>query len=143
MTGLKVSADRSHVARMLLPRVAPSLHSTAVFNNNVMVLPVAATDLGLTNANAAFNYLVFSFSRDANGLVDDSGTLTYHAAQPGIDVSGNSTGVPVYPDLAGMKIPVNFTRSSFVATKSQGILLLHHHNAQATRAEVIQIKGTR
>jgi subtilisin family serine protease len=123
--------------------IAPSALNTAVFNSNVMVLPVAAASLGLTSSNAAFNYRVFSFSRDANGLVDDSGTLSYNAAQPGIDVSGGSAGVPVYMDVEGSTIPVEYNAAAYRAAKSQGVLLLHHHNATDRRAEVVRIKGDR
>lgn len=121
--------------------VAPSVLNTAIFNSSVMVLPVAASDLGLTANNATFNYRVFTFSRDADGVVDDSGSLTYNAAQPGLDLSGGIEGVPYYSDLDGEMIPADFNRAAFVAGNSKGVLLLHHHNVSERRAEVVRIKG--
>ncbi|HEY0605288.1 MAG TPA: S8 family serine peptidase [Herpetosiphonaceae bacterium] len=121
--------------------VVPSVLNTAIFNNSVMVLPVYASDLGLTENSGAFNYRVFTFSRDADGVVDDSGTLTYNPAQPGLDLSGGIEGVPYYADLDGEVIPVDFNRAAFVAGNSKGVLLLHHHNVSERRAEVVRVKG--
>lgn len=121
--------------------VAPSVLNTAIFNTNVMVLPVAAADLGLTGANSSFNYRVFTFSRDADGVIDDSGSLSYDAAKPGLDLSGGIEGVPFYEDLDGNKIPVEFNRADYVAGDSQGVLLLHHHNTTERRTEVVRVKG--
>ncbi|HEY0734570.1 MAG TPA: S8 family serine peptidase [Herpetosiphonaceae bacterium] len=121
--------------------VVPSVLNSAIFNNSVMVLPVAAADLGLTANSGAFNYRVFTFSRDADGVVDDSGTLTYNPAQPGLDLSGGIEGVPYYADLDGEVIPVDFNRAAFVAGNSKGVLLLHHHNVSERRAEVVRVKG--
>jgi hypothetical protein len=121
--------------------VAPSVLNTAIFNSNVMVLPVAASDLGLDNENSSFNYRVFTFSRDADGTVDDSGTLSYDAGDPGLDLSGGIEGVPFYADLDGEVIPVEFNRAAFVAGSSQGVLLLHHHNTTERRTEVVRVKG--
>jgi subtilisin family serine protease len=122
--------------------IAPSALNTALFNSSVMVLPVAAADLGLVGStNATFNYRVFSFSRDADGVVDDSGPLTYNAGNPGLHLSSNVAGVPAYMDLNGRVIPVNFNRSAYKLAKSQGVLLLHHHNRMERQAEVIRLKG--
>lgn len=121
--------------------VVPSVLNTAIFNSNVMVLPVYASDLGLDNENSSFNYRVFTFSRDADGAVDDSGTLSYDAGNPGFDLSGGIEGVPFYADLDGEVIPVDFNRAAFVEGNSQGILLLHHHNTTERRTEVVRVKG--
>lgn len=122
--------------------VPPSVLNTALFNSNVMVLPVAASSLGLTSANATFNYSIYTFSRDADGAVDVVENLTYNAAQPGLDLSGGIEGVPYYADLDGESIPVNFTRAPYEAAKSMGVLLLHHHNATGNRAEVVLVNPT-
>jgi subtilisin family serine protease len=121
--------------------VSPAVLNTAIFNSNVMVLPVAASDLGLTANNSTFNYRIFTFSRDADGVVDDSGTLTYNAAQPGLDLSGNFASVPAYADLDGEVIPVDYNKTAYKTARSQGVLLLHHHNATGKRTEVVRLKG--
>ncbi|HEX6288185.1 MAG TPA: S8 family serine peptidase [Herpetosiphonaceae bacterium] len=119
--------------------IPPSVLNTAIFNNSVMVLPVAASDLGMTNASGAFNYRVFSFYQGE--ITDDSGSLTYNAASPGLDLSGGLAGVPFYADLPGEVIPVDYNATAYKAAKSQGVLLLHHHNTMDKHAEVVRIKG--
>jgi len=127
---------------------SPGDYDTAVFNNNVLVLPVAAADLGLTAASARFNYRVVSLSLDSpgnepgiggaiTGIVDQTGTLSYNAAQPGVDTSGGVPGAPFYDDLPGEEIPLLYNRDAFFTSRSRGILLLHHHNQRGARAEVI------
>jgi subtilisin family serine protease len=127
---------------------SPSDYDTAVFNTNVLVLPVYAADLGLTAASSRFNYRVESFGLDAttneptvggaiSGRVDQTGTLTYDAANPGIDTSGGFAGAPTYDDLPGGEIPLAYNRAAFEASRSQGVLLLHHMNRRGERAEVL------
>ena len=116
--------------------VAPSQFALPVYNTNTMVLPVYAADLGL-QPNAAFNYSVDSFSRYANDLVDSVEGLTYNPTQPGVDVTNGIVGAPLYADLPGETIPVRFNAEYFTANRSQGMLLLHHHNVTETRAEVV------
>jgi subtilisin family serine protease len=133
-TGGAVIAD-------FLNGISPSVMNTAIFNSNVMVLPVSAASLGLSGSDATFNYRVYTFSRDADGVVDDSGPLTYNPANPGLDLSDNTAGTPFYSDLDGQVIPVNYNRTAYKLARSQGVLLLHHHNTLERHAEVVRIKG--
>jgi subtilisin family serine protease len=131
--------------------ISPGDYDTAVFNNNVLVLPVYAGDLGLTAANSRFNYRVESFGYDAptsepsaggaiTGRIDQTSTLTYDAAQPGIDTTSGIAGVPTYDDLPGKQIALTYNRATFSASKSKGVLLLHHMNVRGDRAEVLLAK---
>lgn len=126
---------------------SPGDTDTAVFNNNVLVLPVYASDLGLTAANARFNYRVETYSYDAttaepsaggafSGRIDQTGILTYNAAQPGIDTTAAFAGVPTYQDLPGNTIELRYNLAAYTAAKSKGVLLLHHMNARGDRVEV-------
>ncbi len=55
--------------------------NTNLFNNNVMVLPVGLTSIGLVDGvNTDFDFYVVSYSRDADGLVDASDVMSYDAA---------------------------------------------------------------
>lgn len=137
--------------------VPASVLNTAPFNTNVMVLPVSAEDLGLTNAASSFNYRVVSFSRDLE-LQDEEidpedpdqdfadrtpldAPLSYDVLRPGIDLSGGVEGVPAYPDLDGEEIPFTYDRAAFFANRSQGVLLLHHFNTEGRRAEAVRVQG--
>jgi hypothetical protein len=130
---------------------SPGDQDTAVFNNNVLVLPAYAADLGLTAANTRFNYRVETYSQDATGTepsaggaidgkIDQTGKLTYDAAHPGIDTSEGFAGAPIHRDLPGEKITLTYDRAAFVAAKSTGVLLLHHMNVRGDRAEVLIAK---
>jgi subtilisin family serine protease len=132
--------------------VPASAANTVPFNTNVMVLPVNAADLGLTDTNATFDYRIVTVSlgfeeEDTDLIVNDlvavdsTPMLTYNAAAPGLDLSGGEEGVPAYFDLSGGSIPVSLNQEAFEAAGSQGVLLLHHHNATPDRrAEVLRIE---
>ncbi len=123
--------------------VPPSVLGTVLFNTNMMILPVYAADLGLTADNAAFNYRVVSFAREAEDEVDVVEGLTYNAAQPGLDFSNGFAGVTTFADLPGEVIPVVYNQTAFTAANSKGILLLHHHNVAGNHAEVVVIGPAR
>jgi hypothetical protein len=132
----------------------PTDLDTAVFNNNVIILPVDAADLGLTSANSTFNYRVRTLSLDDDGneegfsgaiegQVDQTGWATYNAAQPGLDTTGGQAGAPVYQDLPGQSIPVKLNPLAFVRGGSRGLLLLHHHNRAGDRVEAFTVPRSR
>ena len=43
---------------------------TVVYNSNIMIIPVNASALGLTTANAKFNYRIVTQSRGFGGTID-------------------------------------------------------------------------
>lgn len=113
--------------------------NTAPFNSSVMMLPVAAADLGLTANSGAFNYTVVSFSRDTDGVVDISPTVTFNPNAPGVDTSDGAVELNAYPDLPGQEIDVDFNRSNYLQNRGQGVLLLHHHNSTGRQSEVVRV----
>src|SRR6185369_5808792 len=110
---------------------------TVLYNPNVMVIPVNAAALGLTTANAKFNYRIVTQSRGFGGTIDSFATHTYDAANPGFDVTGGLTGLPLYADLNGGSIPVNYNQANLTALGSQGLLLVHHHNAFGAHDQIL------
>jgi subtilisin family serine protease len=120
-----------------LNNIAPSGLETVVYNTNMMVIPVTASALGLTTANAKFNYRVTTTSRGFGGIIDSAPTRTYDAANPGFDVTGGLTGLPVYADLNGGSIPVNYNKANLTANGSLGLLLLHHNNGTGDHDQIL------
>ena len=118
--------------------------STALFNSNVMVVGVFASDLGLTAANSTFRYRVISSSRffgPVDAVPSATGWLTYDAANPGLDFSGGAAGAPMYPDQPTLTIPANYNAATFNAAQSEGVLLLHHMNGgDDPKAEVLTLQ---
>ncbi len=110
---------------------------TVVYNTNMMIIPVNASAIGLTTANAKFNYRILTQSRGFGGVIETSPTRTYDAANPGFDLTGGIPGVTLYQDLNGASIPVNYNKANYIANGSQGILLLHHHNALGGHDQIL------
>jgi len=120
--------------------VAPSGLDTVPYNTNMIVIPVTASALGLTTANAKFNYRITTTSRGFGGTIDTLTTRTYDAANPGFDLTGGVTGVTLYADLNGSSIPVGYNKANVLANASLGVLLLHHHNAFGSHDQILSVQ---
>lgn len=125
-----------------------------IYNNSGIVFPFRATDLGLLNAsgtgNTQFQYQIVTFDRNGNA-VDASNILFYDLANPGMEVdnSGAVAGVSkvpsagaflepfMYQDLPTNSIPVNYNGTNFGNNGSLGVWLLHMHNGDGNRSDVI------
>ncbi len=114
--------------------------NTVVYNTNMMVIPVSASAIGLTTADARFNYRITTTSRGFGGTIDTMTTRTYDAANPGFDVTGGLTGLPVYQDADGLSIPVNYNKANLTANGTLGLLLLHHHNATGNHDQILSLQ---
>lgn len=117
--------------------VDASVRDTALFGTNVMVLPVLPGWLGLTAGASRFSYRVVT-------AADSTATLSYDPAHPGFSFGGTNflgatTTQPLYADLSGQVIPVQYNRADYVANASSGLLLLHHFNTAGNRAQVVTV----
>jgi hypothetical protein len=129
---------------------------TNAFNNSAVTIPLKAfAHLGLIGSGGtgptAFVYEVVTFDRN-NNLIDDSGPLFYDLANPGLEVTngGNTPGFAKVPtagtfvepfyfqDLSSNAIPVKFNGANFQNNGSLGVLLLHMHNGDGQRADVVK-----
>ena len=117
--------------------VSPASLNTVVYDTNVMVIPVTASALGLTTANAKFRYRVSTTSRGFGGTIDSTGIKTFDAARPGYDFSGGVPGMPLYIDRGGSAIPVRYNKANLAANGALGALLLHHHNAFGSHDQTV------
>ena len=127
-------------ADSFLNNIAPSGLETVVHNTNMMIIPVTASAIGLTTANAKFNYRITTTSRGFVGTIDTLTTRTYDAANPGFDVTGGVTGLPIYADLNGGAVPVNYNKANLTANGTLGLLLLHHHNAAGDHDQILSLQ---
>jgi len=115
-----------------------SSFDTGAFNSSVMVLPVRASDLGITTAaNSRFNYRVQTFQRGV--LIDQTPTLSYDLAAPGLDTSSTSLEPFIYFDRPATSFPVAYNSPAYAANQSQGLLLLHLHNQTPAQAQVLPV----
>ncbi len=107
-----------------------------------------ASDLGLDNDHGSFDYQSVSYSTDRvetpDGFasygtpLDRTPTLSYNVAALGIVFADAFTG-PLYKDLPNTTISFRTDGEVLAAHKSEGVLLLHHHNTLSTRAEVVRL----
>jgi subtilisin family serine protease len=123
-----------------------SNYDTALFNSSVMVLPVyfstTATPYSVVDPDLKFNYYVESYvmEDDFGEAVDSSGVYTYDINAMGIDTSGGYAGSPIWKDLPGYTVDFSYDIQNGVDAKQ--VLLLHHHNTNGSKAEVVTIIDT-
>lgn len=114
--------------------------NTNHFNSNTMVLPVPVDWIGLEDGvNTAFDFQVVSFTREAAGAVDASPVMTYDLEnQSFYTVDEGWSGMPVWNDNASANpvFAIGYDKQAIADNNSQGLLLLHMHNANNT-AEIV------
>jgi uncharacterized repeat protein (TIGR01451 family) len=121
---------------------------SGLFNRNVMILAATPAQLGL-GATTSFRYRIDTCPMWApvcgigsNPFFDDRApgpyTWDYAAAKQGLNFGGRR----LFPDLDGASLPVTFDTTRLAANGSLGGLLLHHHNVEGQRAQVILVEGT-
>ena len=113
---------------------------TQPYNSNVAVLGVDAKDLGLTDGSSSFDYVVFSNTNVDVGDSDESSLMHYNVAKPGFVFADGYLGLSTYVDSPLTTIPFGYNRANFLSNRSQGILLLHHHNVSGTRAQALPLR---
>jgi subtilisin family serine protease len=113
----------------------------APYNNSVMVMPVFASDLGLTPGHSRFTYFIGAAPRELSpNYFDVSPNLSFDAGKPGLDFTSGTPGVPIWGDRPGDSIDVAYPNLvAYQANASQGVLLLHLHNGSGNRDEVLPV----
>jgi hypothetical protein len=120
--------------------ISPASLDTVVFNTDSIIMQVPTTSLTVAgDSGPAFNYEIRSFHRDSATMVDSTPVRTFNPSAAGLDWSGGFTGVPTWFDLDGEVVPVNFNKANLAANGSLGGLLIHHHNADGNRAQVVLV----
>lgn len=116
---------------------------TGLFNNNVLIFPVWATDVGLGSARTKFQWRVVA-EHYRFGVIDVTPWYEYDLANPGLDFTdaGWYMGQPTWVALPGYGVPVFYDAAAYQANGSKGILLLHNLNAKGSRAQVVGINVT-
>jgi uncharacterized repeat protein (TIGR01451 family) len=115
-----------------------------VLDNNVLVLTATPAQLALSSTVVKWKVQTCpGFDPLCLGgppLDVISGPLTwdYTAGNQGL----NFGGARLLQDLPGAAIPVTFNTANLAANGSLGALLIHHHNAEGTRAQAIPVAGT-
>jgi subtilisin family serine protease len=129
-----------------------SVADTNIYNNSGIIFPIFAQDIGLIGSdgtgNTKFQYAFVTFDRNGN-FVDASNVLVYDLANPGLEVDNKGAGVTkipsggaflepfFYQDLTTNSVPVKFNGTNFQNNGSLGVWLLHMHNGDGNRSDVV------
>jgi subtilisin family serine protease len=108
--------------------------STIPFNSNVLMMTARLADLGITAATGRFNYRVDTFARGTSGMVD-SFSGSYDPFNKGLNIAAASA--PIFFDFNGTNLSIPYNTANFNANGSQGVLLLHHYNADGARDQIV------
>lgn len=114
--------------------VDASVADMVLFNTNVLVLPVAAADIGLTSTKTAFTYRVRTGGSSA---IEQMPRQSYDVARPGMSFSATNTAPFGFLDNEANTISVAYDKTAFTNNKSKGILLLHFHNENGKHEEIV------
>ncbi len=129
-------------------RLSSASIDSALFRTNVMILAATPAQLGLPAGTTSFRWKVQTCPGFAplcgplNGFFYDEApgpfSWNYAAASQGLNFAGKH----LQQDLNGAALPVTWNLANLAANGSRGALLLHHHNAAGTRAQVVTVEGS-
>ena len=112
---------------------------TALFDSDVMVLPVFIDALGISQGQAGIDYSVVAFSNQSSDPVDVIDGLSFNLVDPGI---ATSTGDGIlYLDADGEELPITRNLDAYTDSGGLGILVVHYHNAVGSKAEVVPVSN--
>lgn len=121
---------------------------TNSFNNSVILADVPTSLLadpanGLppvaaNGRNTRFDYVVVTFDRNGD-LADATPILSYDTRKPGLDAEGSNSEPFMYNDLPSTSIPVEYNVTAFQNNGSLGLMLVHMHNGDGLRTDVIRL----
>lgn len=120
-------------------------------DTNVVVLPVLLTALGIdpSKDTARISYVVgtsgfYVAPGNANKLVDViDRNLSYDPLKPGLWAQGGGDAALSYVAKPGTALVVNKNEAALKADKSEGLLVINHHNANGDRASVVLVRSGR
>lgn len=127
-----------------LNAIQANMADTAPYNNNVVILPIAAYRLNDTDGR--FDFYIETYSRDQEdeNPVDVSDVYTYDWRHPALltinTVEGDDyEGWPIFKDVP-QTLTFSYDLTQADTTGLKGILFLHHHNATST-AQVLTLES--
>jgi subtilisin family serine protease len=111
---------------------------TAPYDNSVLVESIPVSQLGLTPGASSFRYQVFASGFFTN--VAQTGWITYDPGLPTLDTAANSPdGAPFWTDGQPIRVTLNRAAATIYGQHVPSVLLLHHHNLQGSRVDVVHV----
>jgi len=117
---------------------SPDELDTAPFNNSVMVQAVGASQIGLQEGRSQFRYRVQTYGLTM--MVSDTGWITFDAERPVVDTTRSGLEkTPFHADGQPVVVRVDRAAAADQDQRMPGVLLLHHHNLDGQRQDVIRL----
>ncbi len=114
----------------------PDIIDTAPFQSRALVFGMWADLMGLTtDTDPAFDFWVLSWYKD--NPVDISSLMTYDPTAQALDFTLGFTGASIWEDFAGSAVPLEYDWSVYEGPNPPCVLLIHHNNVDALKAETI------
>jgi subtilisin family serine protease len=138
--------DHPSVARTPLNGLLGDV-DTNVFDTNVAVLPVPLDALGIDAAKATsarISYTVgmagfYAAPGAEGGMIDKVEPVSFDPLKPGLRATGQGEDALVFVAKPGSALSISRDKTALAADKSEGLLVLNHHNGSGNRATVVRI----
>ncbi len=115
---------------------------TNLIDTNAMILPVSLAALGLPADRTRIDYTVTTLSLDdLRSTIDTVGPLTFDTAHPAVSVTPQTEDTLLSPDDPSTALDV-VGDAAGADTDNLGLLLLHLHNTDAAKAQVVNVSTT-
>lgn len=124
---------------------APDAMDTAVFNNNLVVIPVSAKALGLTPDNPTIRYQVVSwgttfYSPSPGAVLDRTSWIPFNVERPVVGVvNPETTGVPILADGPELTVRLDWESAWKAGRRMPELLVFHHFGMPGKRVEVVTL----
>ncbi|MBE1464873.1 S8 family peptidase [Kibdelosporangium phytohabitans] len=119
---------------------------TNAFDSNVALLPVPLRALGIDPAapSARFSYTVgvvgfYSPPGEESGLIDSVAGMSFDPLKPALRATGQGKDALVFAAKANTVLSIRRDKSVMATDRTEGLLVLNHHNASGDRAAVVRI----
>jgi hypothetical protein len=126
---------------------------TDIFDSDSVMLPVPLSALGITNVVHRIKYGIATFSIYHNEALDTIGltgdkedvtalvpSLTMDVFRPAISASDGDDPLVLVQDTEDSPFEVRKDVPAYKIDKPNGMLLIHHHNTDGHRAQVVKVK---
>lgn len=117
------------------PFFGPFAYDTAIFQNSVVYFGARASQIGLTDGDAAFDFWVEGYVD--NTLVEQTPVMSYDLEAQTFDFNPGYVGAAVFYSWIGDSIPFDWDFTNYQGPNPPCALLLHHHNIPSLRSDVV------
>jgi len=128
---------------------------TAIFDSDVMVIPVALSllaEYGIDEENPRIDYGVETYGSspqavDMIGVDPTPGStrlidpLSADLYEPGVSVTTQTGAGPFIVDRPGIDLNVNRHIASYEEDEGKGLMMVHFHNEVGRKAQVVEFQG--